>query len=126
MQLIAVNRKLDQGPRRAVTLASFALPILLWALISYVPFLWHPQVEITQPGSVSYFSEGLLVDREIFEREYAKASDNETALPEGKPANPVYLPAPHEVAVAFVSAHLPLAKSCWCCKVLGQRKEVED
>ena len=104
MQLIAVNRKLDRGPRRAVTLASFALPILIWALVSYVPFLWHPQVEITQSGSVSYFSEGLLVDREVFDREYDKASENGTALPEGKPANPVYLPAPHEVAAAFVTS----------------------
>ena len=104
MQLIAVNRKLDRGPRRAVTLASFAFPILIWALVSYVPFLWHPQVEITQSGSVSYFSEGLLVDREVFDREYDKASENGTALPEGKPANPVYLPAPHEVAAAFVTS----------------------
>ena len=104
MQLIAVNRKLDRGPRRTVTLASFALPILIWALVSYVPFLWHPQVEITQSGSVSYFSEGLLVDQEVFDREYAKASENGTALPEGKPANPVYLPAPHEVATAFVTS----------------------
>ena len=109
MQLIAVNRKLDRGPRRAVTLASFALPILIWALVSYVPFLWHPQVEITQSGSVSYFSEGLLVDREVFDREYDKASENGTALPEGKPANPVYLPAPHEVAAAFVTSFTTVA-----------------
>ncbi|HCG79146.1 MAG TPA: nitrate ABC transporter permease, partial [Oceanospirillales bacterium] len=33
-----------------------------------------------------------------------KASENGTALPECKPANPVYLPAPHEVAAAFVTS----------------------
>lgn len=100
---------LDKKSVRLLTFASFAIPILLWCLVSYTPFIWHPQVEITQPGGVSYFREGTLVEKEVFNREVAKkleANPELTAdeLPQGNPSNPVYLPAPHEVITAFYTA----------------------
>lgn len=104
MSLFAVNKHLPGRTRSVVAFFSFALPLLLWCLISYVPYLWHPQTEITEPGSVSYFRPDMLVDNEVFETETAKAQAAGTALPQGNPANPVYLPAPHEVAIAFYSA----------------------
>jgi NitT/TauT family transport system permease protein len=61
-------------------------------------------MEITVPGGVSYFKAGMQVDREVFERETEKARSAGKPLPEGEPANPVYLPAPHEVAMAFYTA----------------------
>ncbi|MEQ3632600.1 MAG: ABC transporter permease [Thalassolituus sp.] len=72
--------------------------------MSYVPFIWHPQVEITNPGGVSYFREGMLVDREVFAVETSTCEASGCELPQGDPANPVYLPAPHEVVRAFVTA----------------------
>jgi NitT/TauT family transport system permease protein len=87
-----------------ITVMSFALPLLLWCLVSYVPWLWHPKVEITEPGAVSYFKEGMLVDRELFDEESLKAKEASKTLPQGDPANPIYLPAPHEVAEAFYTA----------------------
>lgn len=104
MPLLSVNKRLEPGNRKLVTLASFGLPILLWTLISYVPFLWHPQVKITEPGSVSYFREDMLVDKELFYQELDKADEANKAPPQGDPANPVYLPAPHEVVVAFYTS----------------------
>lgn len=104
MSLIAVNKALPARTRRWVTLASFGLPILLWCLVSYVPFIWHPMVEITAPGGVSYFREGMLVDKPLFAREFENMAEQGKGLPEGNPANPVYLPAPHEVATAFYTA----------------------
>ncbi|MDX1795940.1 MAG: ABC transporter permease subunit, partial [Hydrogenovibrio sp.] len=98
---------IDKTSRVWLTIASFAIPLLLWALVSYVPFIWHPQVEITQPGNVSYFRVGTLVDKDIFNRELEKRiekGDPVSQLPKGNPANPVYLPAPHEVAMAFYTA----------------------
>lgn len=100
---------LDKTSIRLLTFASFAIPILLWCLVSYVPFLWHPQVEITEPGGVSYFREGTLVDEAVFEREIQKKLEKQpgidpTLLPQGTPANPVYLPAPHEVITALYTA----------------------
>jgi NitT/TauT family transport system permease protein len=61
-------------------------------------------VEVTEPGDVSYFQPGTLIDREIFETEKQTAIENKQAIPEGNPANPIYLPAPHEVATALYTA----------------------
>ena len=80
------------------------LPLLLWCLVSYIPWLWHPKVEINDPGAVSYFKQGMLVDRELFIKELDKLEQAGEALPQGTLANPIYLPAPHEVAVAFYTA----------------------
>ena len=77
-----------------VSVMSFVLPLLIWSLVSYVPWIWHPMTEITEPGSVSYFKQGMLVDNETFERESLAASEAGTPLPAGNPANPIYLPAP--------------------------------
>lgn len=100
----APRRQLAPRPRLVLGVMSFVLPLLIWSLVSYVPWIWHPQVEITEPGSVSYFKVGQLVDRELFATEAQKALDAGEPQPQGTPANPVYLPAPHEVAQAFYLA----------------------
>ncbi len=87
-----------------MTVMSFVLPLLIWCLVSYVPWIWHPMTEITDPGGVSYFQKGMLVDNETFDREYQTELDEGGALPAGDPANPIYLPAPHEVGKAFYYA----------------------
>ncbi|MGD9095258.1 MAG: ABC transporter permease [Chromatiales bacterium] len=53
---------------------------------------------------MTYFKEGMLVDRELFEKESLVQKEKGEALPQGNPANPIYLPAPHEVAIAFYTA----------------------
>jgi NitT/TauT family transport system permease protein len=92
--------------RRGATLfaLSFALPLLMWSTISYVPWIWHPFVRIESAGSVSYFQRGMLVEREAFaaENQAALAAGRETAR--GTRANPIFLPAPHEVAGALYTA----------------------
>jgi len=103
-QLFAVRKKLDSKQRILVSILSFLVPLVVWSLISYVPFLWHPKVEITTPGDVSYFSEGMLIDREIFDTEVEVMITESKAIPDGLPANPIYLPAPHEVATALYTA----------------------
>ena len=87
--------------RMLLGVGSFLLPLLVWCLVSYVPFIWHPKVEVTAPGGVDYFQVGMLVDKSQFDDEAAYAREQNLALPAGKPANPIYLPAPHEVAQAF-------------------------
>ncbi|MDO6461838.1 ABC transporter permease subunit [Granulosicoccaceae sp. 1_MG-2023] len=102
--LLAVRRELPPRQRRFVTLLSFLLPLLLWCAVSYVPGLWQPLVKITDPGSVSYFKPGMQIEKALFRQETAKAEAAGTALPAGEPANPVYLPAPHEVATALYTS----------------------
>lgn len=105
MSCLSARKPLEARPRLLLAAASFLLPLALWALVSYVPWLWHPKVEVLEAGSVSYFKAGQLVDRDVFDAEVATlAARGDAGLPEGKPANPIYLPAPHEVAVAFYTA----------------------
>ncbi len=101
---------LDKTSRIWLTFASFAIPILLWSLVSYSPYIWHPQMKISDPGDVSYFRKDSLIDKEIYYREMDKLltkqaeEQSEVKLPQGVPSNPVYLPAPHEVLTALYTA----------------------
>ena len=101
---LAVRQSLSKKQVTTLTILSFFLPILLWSLVSYVPFLWHPKVEIVEPGSVTWLKPGMLVDGDVFAEQERLATEQESALPEGLKANPIYLPAPHEVAIAFYAA----------------------
>jgi NitT/TauT family transport system permease protein len=102
----AVRKQLRPNERLVLGVASFLLPLLVWSLVSYVPWIWHPQVEVTDSGAVSYFKPGMLVDREVFDKETLAAREAGEAEPEGVPANPIYLPAPHQVAQAFYTAFI--------------------
>ena len=98
--------KAELPHRRKVWLAalSFLLPLALWAAVSYVPWLWHPNVRITVKGDVEYFDENMEVPRADFQKEWEKVKADGGTLPEGVRVNPVYLPAPHKVARAFYTA----------------------
>lgn len=89
------------GLSRALTLASFGFPLLLWCAVSYIPALWHPNVEITAAGSVNWLRPGMEIPREQFAREVESALERGQDPPVGDPTNPVYLPDPHEVVIAL-------------------------
>jgi NitT/TauT family transport system permease protein len=80
------------------------LPLVIWSAVSYIPWLWHPLVRVTDPGSVDYFSEDMDVQCKVFNQEVAKARAAGLAPPEGYLTNPVYLPPPHKVLRAFYTA----------------------
>jgi NitT/TauT family transport system permease protein len=103
-QWLAVRKDLPPRARLWLALGSFGLPILLWCAVSYLPWLWHPLVQITDAGDVGYFRSGQLVDREVFDREFIQIAEAGGALPAGEPANPIYLPAPHQVLTALYTA----------------------
>jgi len=96
----------DPSPRARFVLSfvSFLLPVVVWSIVSYVPFVWHPLVRITDPGAVAWFKPDLLVERAVFAEENAKVAAAHGAIAAGIPANPVFLPAPHEVARALWTA----------------------
>jgi NitT/TauT family transport system permease protein len=96
----------ELSPRQqfGLTVGSFLLPLLIWCAFSYLPFLWHPMVRISDPASVDYFSKDQLVERATFQNENAKLAAARKPLAVGEPANPVFLPAPHEVAISFYKA----------------------
>jgi len=95
--------RLGAHQRLLLALGSFALPLLLWCAVSYLPFVWHPQVMVEQPGGVDYFQPGLRVDAADFREQVAAMQRAHLPLPTGTPANPIYLPAPHQVAQALLT-----------------------
>lgn len=97
----AVRTELAPKRRLLLGIGSFLLPLLLWCVVSYVPSVWHPKIEISDPGDVDYFQSGMLVDREQFDDEAAGMRAEGKAAPQGTPANPIYLPDPLKVAEAL-------------------------
>jgi NitT/TauT family transport system permease protein len=100
----SARAKLGAQRRTILGLGSFLLPLLVWCMVSYVPFVWHPKVLIESSGGVDYFQVGMLVDKAVFKDEASNMQAANLAQPKGEPANPIYLPAPHEVARAFYTA----------------------
>ena len=105
----AVRRELSPRKRTLLGAGSFLLPLMIWCVVSYVPFIWHPMVLVSNPGAVDYFQADMLVDKVIFNDELANMQAVNKALPQGEPANPIYLPAPHAVAKALYTGftHAP-------------------
>lgn len=101
-----VARELSPKSKLLLGLGSFLIPVLIWCAVSYLPFLWHPQVQITQSGRVPYFQVDSRVDKAVFYAEAQSAVNAGLAPPQGKLVNPIYLPAPHEVAKALVTAFI--------------------
>ena len=51
--------------RATLSLLAFAIPLLVWCLVSYVPFLWHPMVRVSDPGGVDWFSADQVVENKL-------------------------------------------------------------
>lgn len=100
----AIRRELSPHRRTLLGVGSFLLPLLIWCVVSYVPFVWHPMVLVSNPGEVDYFQVDMLVQKPVFAEESANMQAQGKTLPQGTPANPIYLPAPHLVAKAFYTA----------------------
>jgi NitT/TauT family transport system permease protein len=88
---------------RRLWILSFLLPLAAWAVVSYVPFVWHPMVRVTDAGDVDWLTPGELAPRADVEKENAAVLARGGKPATGTRANPVFLPAPHEVARALVT-----------------------
>jgi NitT/TauT family transport system permease protein len=101
---LGLRHELPQRRRLILMVMSFILPLAAWSIVSYVPWIWHPLIHVSDAGGVDYFAPGMDVDRPVFEREAAKAKTAGLAEPQGHRVNPLYLPPPHKVARAFYTA----------------------
>jgi NitT/TauT family transport system permease protein len=99
-----VHKPLSPRARLVFGALSFVLPVVVWSIVSYVPFVWHPLVRITNPGSVDYLQIDMRMPRAAFDSEAEDARKDGKEPPEGYPANPIYLPAPHEVVAALYTS----------------------
>jgi NitT/TauT family transport system permease protein len=65
-----IRRDLPGSRRLALTCVSFLLPIAVWCFVSYVPWIWHPDVKIElsaeREGVTTVFTAGDHVSRKFF------------------------------------------------------------
>ena len=78
-----VLRPLSPRARLTLGMLSFVLPIALWSIVTYVPFVWHPQMEITDPGSVDYLQAGMRMNKADFADAVEEARSEHKAPPQG-------------------------------------------
>jgi len=101
---LGLKEELPHQRKVLLTVLSFLVPFVIWCAVSYIPWLWHPLIKVTVVGDVDYFTEDMELPRADFQHELEKVRAVGGTLPEGFRVNPVYLPAPHEVARAFYTA----------------------
>lgn len=108
--LFGVRQPLSRRANLVAGVLAFALPLLLWCAVSYIPFLWHPLVLVHDPGDTSvpgtyaYLAEGQLVEREVFAARNEELLRANATLAKGERSNPIYLQPPHAVATALYTA----------------------
>ncbi|MCH7294340.1 ABC transporter permease [Acinetobacter higginsii] len=95
---------LSKRKKLLLSLGSFLIPILIWSCVSYLPFIWHPQVQITDAGSATYLQAGTRIDKLAYYAEAQDAVNQGKTPPTGILVNPNYLPAPHQVAKALFTS----------------------
>lgn len=65
-----IRRDLPQSRRLGLTCVSFLLPIAVWCLVSYIPWIWHPDVKIElsaeREGVTTVFTAGDHISRGFF------------------------------------------------------------
>ena len=65
-----IRRDLSPGRRLCLTIISFCLPAMIWCVVSYVPFIWHPDVKITvaasREGSATVLTAGDHLPKDYF------------------------------------------------------------
>jgi NitT/TauT family transport system permease protein len=107
---LAVREPLAPRARTWTTVLGFLLPFALWCAISYVPWIWHPLIEVTDagdthvPGDYAFLEQGQLVERDVFAKRNQELSAAGAVLATGHRSNPIYLPAPHQVGRALYTA----------------------
>ena len=88
---------------RRLWILSFVLPLVAWAAVSYLPFIWHPMVKVTDPGDIDWAAAGELAPTRRSRPRQRRHRRAARPPGDGPSANPVFLPAPHEVARALVT-----------------------
>lgn len=104
MSWLSIQKKLPVRRKAVLILLSFMLPLIIWSAISYIPFIWHPMMEIKNSGDSLYVERGQRITREVFKGENGRLLENGELVMTGVRANPVYLPPPHRVAIAIYTS----------------------
>jgi NitT/TauT family transport system permease protein len=102
--LFAIRKPLPLRTAVIVKVISFLIPIAVWCAVSYVPWIWHPQVKITDRGGTTMYRLNDSVDKADFAKEQERLQKAGKPPMQGHAANPIFLPAPHEAGQALWKA----------------------
>ena len=58
---LAVRKPLPAKQALSLKAIAFLIPVVLWCVVSYVPFVWHPLVKVTDKGA-TYWQTTLTID----------------------------------------------------------------
>jgi NitT/TauT family transport system permease protein len=97
----AVRKELPGRRSTMLKAMAFVLPLVVWSAVSYLPFVWHPMMKVTDPGGSGFLEAGDRLPKAEFAAENARLTAGGEARAAGVAANPIFLPAPHEVVRAL-------------------------
>ncbi|MFA5258100.1 MAG: ABC transporter permease [Opitutales bacterium] len=84
----SIRKELGQRRRLILTAASFLMPVAVWMLVSYCPFIWHPDVKLQfsadRENVTTVFSAGDHVSKEYFPQFLADVRAENTAVLKGR------------------------------------------
>lgn len=103
---IGIRKNVGRKGSTVLAILSFLIPLAIWCAVSYVPCIYHPQVEVTDAGGSLFCVPGDKISKENFAEENANLLKAGEEPMVGRRVNPAYLPAPHEVANALVTAFM--------------------
>lgn len=99
-----IRRQMTSRAKLVLALMSFIVPILIWSALSYIPFIYHPLVEIENAGDSFYCQKGDLLEIANFQEMNAQLKEDGSVMMTGKRVNPPYISAPHDVVVALYTS----------------------
>ncbi len=100
----AIHKPVAHGQSAKLKILAFLFPLGVWCLVSYCHYVWHPQIEVTDPGASDFLQIGNRLNASDFNAENERLKTDNKKPASGNPSNPVFLPAPHEVAKAFYAS----------------------
>lgn len=79
-----VRRELSKQRQLVLSVVSFLIPIILWCVVSYVPWIWHPDVELEvsadREGVTTVFTAGDHISKEYFPTFVEAVREENTAV----------------------------------------------
>jgi NitT/TauT family transport system permease protein len=103
---IGIQKHVGKKWTTVLMILSFIIPLAIWSVVSYVPFVYHPLVKVVDAGGSMFCQPGDEIERSNFEEENRNLLEANERPMTGIRVNPAYLPAPHKVAKALVTAFM--------------------
>lgn len=100
----AIRRSMPARRALVLKVIAFCFPLLAWAAVSYVPWIWHPQMKLVDRGGTTMYRAGDFVDKADYAKEQARLTELGKPAMEAESTNPVFLPAPHQVGKSIWTA----------------------